>query len=348
MRVKGTILVSMIEDTSLLNAAIPMVSVIVPIYNAAEFLPTVITSLLNQTRHDIEILLINDCSTDNTCQLCAEYTKMDDRVHSWNFQTHKGVSEARNFGMRNAKGRYISFVDADDWLEPDMIDYMVNLIEYEKADISTCSIFKEYNGITKKKKPFDNQVFYDWKSVIDEINYDGKIDVFLFDKLFRRDLLEDIWFSKEVTIGEDYRFLMKVLLKKPVVVYGNERKYHYRQRRDSASHCGFSTPRSVLTNIYNYQKTFQLLVSADEDLRDGALAYYILQEMAVLISMAKANVYEKSIACSVQKEVRNNLIDYLKIERVPLYLKGCAILLSIHVKLLLVPYRLFGAHIRRV
>lgn len=118
----------------------PLVSVIIPIYNTEKFLPLCISSVLNQTLTDIEVLLVNDGSTDGSGKICDEYACKDQRIqviHTLN----QGVSHARNQGLETAKGEYIAFMDSDDWIETDMIATLYQLSGQTKpvwllADIS--------------------------------------------------------------------------------------------------------------------------------------------------------------------------------------------------------------------
>lgn len=114
-----------------------MISVIVPVYNVEEYLPTCIESILNQTYKDLEILLIDDGSTDNSGKICDKYAKEDGRcivVH----QPNKGVSEARNTGLKHATGEYISFIDGDDYIHPQMLEILYNEIKKTSSILQWC------------------------------------------------------------------------------------------------------------------------------------------------------------------------------------------------------------------
>lgn len=123
----------------------PEVSVIVPVYNAEEYLPRCINSIQKQTLTDIEIILINDGSQDNSGRICDEYASRDDRIKVIH-QKNAGVSAARNAGMRAAKGRYIGFVDADDWVNPDMYEAMLSSASQNNADIVICDAQTVYSN----------------------------------------------------------------------------------------------------------------------------------------------------------------------------------------------------------
>ena len=122
----------------------PLVSVIIPIYNTEKFLPLCINSVLNQTLTDIEVLLVNDGSTDGSGKICDEYACKDQRIqviHTLN----QGVSHARNQGLETAKGEYIAFMDSDDWIETDMIATLYQLIRTNEAGLATCGYIIEHS-----------------------------------------------------------------------------------------------------------------------------------------------------------------------------------------------------------
>ena len=112
------------------NSAQPLVSIIVPVYNAAGHLPGMLNSLRRQTISQLEFLLINDGSSDNSYELCRNISLQDSRIKLINLERNRGVSVARNIGLEHATGSYISFVDSDDQIEPDMIEYLLRLIQY--------------------------------------------------------------------------------------------------------------------------------------------------------------------------------------------------------------------------
>jgi len=125
------------------------VSIIVPIYNAEETLDRCIKSLINQTYKNIEIILINDGSTDNSYKICEKYKKKDKRI-SFFSKKNTGVSDTRNYGYKNSNGDYIMFADADDYMETNMVDKMLSVLEKEKASL-TCCIYFDNNKEAQKK-----------------------------------------------------------------------------------------------------------------------------------------------------------------------------------------------------
>lgn len=120
------------------------VSIIVPIYNAEKYLSKCIDSILNQTERNIEVILVDDGSSDNSRQICREYQKKDNRVKII-YQENAGVSAARNQGIAVAKGSYIGFVDADDWIEPEMYSRLLEEAKKTGADIVMCDVKTVYD-----------------------------------------------------------------------------------------------------------------------------------------------------------------------------------------------------------
>lgn len=330
-----------LEDTSS-SGAQPLVSIIVPVYNAARHLPGMLNSLQKQTVSRLEFLLINDGSSDNSYELCRNFSLRDSRAKLINLKENRGVSAARNIGLEHASGTYVSFVDSDDQIEPDMVEYLLRLIQYEHASVAACRIYLNYGNGCQKGLGRRCDYIASTEFAINEINYGGDFTPYLFDKLFDRKLLEGLRFQEGVSIGEDYRFVIKVLMRATHIVHGSECKYHYFQNADSVTHRGIVDQKMVFLNRKYSRSTYELIINHDAALASGALAYYILQEMAVITSMAKARKYNKMMTKSVQREIRHHLKEYLKLRRVPFYLKVCALLLSIHENLLICSYQIIG------
>lgn len=124
-----------------------MISIIVPVYNAEKYLNRCISSLLNQTYYNLEIILVNDGSTDNSKKICKNAAKNDSRIKLIN-SVNEGVSLARNKGLKEANGDYISFVDSDDYVEPDYVEKMLLTLKSKKVDIVYCSaVVENINGV---------------------------------------------------------------------------------------------------------------------------------------------------------------------------------------------------------
>ena len=121
-----------------------MISVIVPVYDVALYLRQCVYSIMNQSYADLEILLIDDGSPDQCGEICDEYVKQDNRVRVFHTD-NRGLSAARNLGIRESNGNYIAFIDSDDWIEPDMYECLLRRAEETGADVVECGVYREYS-----------------------------------------------------------------------------------------------------------------------------------------------------------------------------------------------------------
>ena len=186
---------------------IPLVSIIVPVYKAEKWLHRCVDSILAQTMEDFELLLIDDGSPDSSGEICDEYAAKDSRVRVFH-KENGGVSSARNLGLDNAQGEWISFVDADDWVE---IDYLAGLIEKLDVDFITGGLKDTLGNVYKE----ESQCFYN-----DEIGDFFRLhnaDIFIrstWGKLVRYKVIKEnsLRFDEKIRFGEDAFFWRNVLL----------------------------------------------------------------------------------------------------------------------------------------
>ena len=135
-----------------------LISIVVPIYNMEKYLDKCVNSIISQTYKNIEIILVDDGSTDLSYDICEKYKKLDNRIKVYH-KTNGGLSDAKNFGIKHASGKYIGFVDSDDWIEPMMYEILYKNIKEKNADIAICGRYIDYeNG--KSFDPFENNEDY--------------------------------------------------------------------------------------------------------------------------------------------------------------------------------------------
>lgn len=226
----------------------PIVSVIIPVYNISTYLPGCLNSLIHQTLSEIEILCIDDASTDDSVQIIKSFQEQDSRVRLLQ-QPHRGVSEARNLGISHARGKYISFVDGDDWIENDMLATMLAKIEETESDMVICStkVHFEQQSIRSLRRHNSVQAAL---TVEEHIwNTDGTVDgiwnvakhagswPFIWNKLIRSDLIKEnaICFSPALPLGEDGVFLQLLFQYAKKIVFVPKALYHYRYQRKSSA-----------------------------------------------------------------------------------------------------------------
>lgn len=226
----------------------PLVSIIVPIYNATEYLENCIHSLLDQDYSTLEVIAVNDGSTDNSLYILNELSKKDARLVVVN-QKNQGVSAARNHGLSIAKGEYVMFTDADDWLDGTALSVCVHSILSNKADVCMFAYMREYENRSNPRYLFpEDKIFNEVECaklqrrligpVGNELRNPGMLDSLgtIWGKLYHRSVVEKMHFVdlKEIGTAEDTLFNIVAFLKVHKAVYVNRPFYHYR-KNNSAS-----------------------------------------------------------------------------------------------------------------
>ena len=261
-------------------------SVIVPVYNAEKYLEKCINSIINQTYRDFEVLLINDGSTDSSGSICDKFSEADDRIRVLHTK-NKGVSSARNKGLNEATGQWVTFVDSDDWLELNTFQWAMNIIENNDTDLLGWNHYTSYQdkqSISKMIQPKwikkEGKELYILQLDIMYPNYDlitNNINVgnirSCWGKLFNRKIIEEnnIEFSEELVIAEDALFCMEYLNHINKAVIANEYLYHYRLLDNSADRKYRKNLNEVNTCIMDMFYTF----FKDKVINDGFMTCYM-------------------------------------------------------------------------
>lgn len=212
----------------------PLISLIVPIYNSEKHLKRCLDSIVNQTYENLEIILINDGSTDKSLEICKSYLEIDPRVIVLS-QENKGVSYARNYGLENVTGEYVGFVDSDDYINLDMYEKLINKAIYEKADIVECGYSEvDDKGRTLKEVKFDENVIignYDCcKNYLTFINTTN----FNCNKIYNNRLLAGLRYPK-YKYSEDYYMNNQLFLRCEKKATISDRCYYYVQHSENAT-----------------------------------------------------------------------------------------------------------------
>lgn len=219
----------------------PKVSVILPVYNVAEYLPKCVEALLNQTLSDIEIIFVDDCSPDNSADIIKFYT--DPRIKLVRHKVNKYTAEARNSGLKIATGEYISFMDPDDWPEKDFLEKLYILAKEKNADIAKGVMrFMPSNKIRSRNKAIETNKF--------------NFHFMMQSAIYRRELIEkhNIRFSIDVICGQF-----------PMVYYANkivtreDAIYNYLKRPGSCINQTFSVDKWQKLNIKGVEKTLSFI-----------------------------------------------------------------------------------------
>lgn len=238
-----------------------MVSVIVPAYNIAPYLERCVNSILNQTYSELEVLLVDDGSTDETPMLCDKLASMDSRVKVFH-KENGGVSSARNLALDNCRGDYISIIDGDDWIEPTLYEDAVRKMEETNKDVYMFEYYIDVKGESNKHSV--DQSYY---GVIDRetamLHSIAPHNRFASSKVFSKKILLNshlpcqIRFETDIILGEDTLFIEKAFLNSNGAFYTDTPYYHYDQRDGSATHSVFNEKK--LSGLRAYQNVCDLL-----------------------------------------------------------------------------------------
>ena len=222
------------------------ISIIVPVYNVETYLRECLDSLIHQTYKNIEIILINDGSTDNSGKICDEYGRNDTRIKVFHIK-NSGPSVARNYGLTKVTGEYIMFVDADDWIESREVEICYNTIRNEDCDVILFNLCKFNDTCRKECRTFgegikrfsgrgikyleDVLVIPEKKLATTNVSLIGSVC-----KFYKKCITEGCYFPENVDYGEDTCFMAQILEKAHKVTYIDNVFYYYRTLSDSLAH----------------------------------------------------------------------------------------------------------------
>lgn len=236
-----------------------LVSVIVPVFNVAEYLEQCLKSIINQTYRKIEIILIDDGSTDESGNICDSFSKNDKRIIVIH-KKHGGLSNARNYGLNICRGNYVMFVDSDDYLEPNAIGLLVDNAKNTRADIVICDYYLTFRD-KDIKNVYSKNVFvisgndkYKYISDPDTHKQYGVVSVVQWNKLFNSTIFKTLRF-KEGKAHEDEFIIADEFANAKTISFLLKPLYHYRQRGDSITH-SFSTKRFDAIDALNERALF--------------------------------------------------------------------------------------------
>ena len=209
----------------------PLISIIIPVYNVERYLPECLDSLLAQTYQNFELLCVNDGSSDSSQSILEQYARKDSRVRVF-CKKNGGVSSARNFGLEQAKGEYIGFVDSDDFVLPRFLERMQQAMDAEKAKIAVCGFQKVPENSSLIKKCEDKAQAKPQIVRLEEYSFDHTqcpaACIYVWRVLFQKSIVENLRFDEKIAISEDTLFFFQALLKAGSLAFVPEKLYQYR------------------------------------------------------------------------------------------------------------------------
>lgn len=210
----------------------PLVSILIPVYNVEKYLPQCLDSVCGQTYDNLQIVIVDDGSTDKSSTICDKYASKDERINVYH-KENGGVAAARNDLLEHIRGEYFLFVDADDWIEVTMVESLIGIMNQSNADMVVCGMVKNANIPNLSDKSYSTlgreQTV---KSFLEHIWLNGS----LCNKLIKTSLLHNEKFRSGISYGEDALFCWHLLQHVTIVAICTLQLYHYRMNNTSLSH----------------------------------------------------------------------------------------------------------------
>jgi len=294
---------------------IPLISIIIPIYNVAPYLPRCIDSILRQTHTNIEVILVNDGSTDASGNICDEYARMDGRVQVIH-QKNSGVSAARNTGIDAASGEWFGFIDSDDWIEPQMYEKLWQTATVNNGLVSFCGTVIHLNDTEEGKQycifpdlppRISKQQYFEYGLL--NISFAASACTMLFNrKVFNED--KAIRFDITIRHWEDYFLVAQCLKKVEWFAYIPQAMYHYCKREDSASE-SFLNQKMLNDASQVYTSIIEMFKPASRYIAHLIQLQYATLVISWLLRTSTTHGYDATLISQLRKKVYRCAFTYL-------------------------------------
>ena len=305
----------------------PDISIIVPVYNTEKYVQSCLESLIKQTYKDIEIIVVNDGSNDESLVKCKEIAEKDSRIKIFT-KTNGGLSDARNYGINKAEGTYLGFVDSDDYISENMYESLLSGITYNNADIAVAAINQvdEIGNILKTRSIDGEEKLLTKYEGMEELLFSQRISNSVCNKLFKRELFSKIRFPVGKLYEDEY-VTYKLFDKAHKIYICTNAFYFYRYNESSITHCKFS------------EREFDRIIASELKIEFCNNNYPKLVHLAekylvydAIIALSKMDVYKKSYDRYIAKNIRKYLLIFL-IGQNSIKAKVFAVLAAINPKL---------------
>ncbi|HAT4072076.1 glycosyltransferase family 2 protein [Clostridium perfringens] len=290
-----------------------MLSIIVPAYNAEKSICRCIDSILKTSYKNYEVLIINDKSIDNTLEKLKSNYEIKNNIRIIDLNENKGVSYCRNLGVKEAKGEYITFVDADDYISENMYSNMMKLVEEYDLDCCVCDYIEVFpNGNTVKSKYSYKNKLLNNETCIREYLTD-RISPAVWDKIFKKSILERVLFQNRLSVGEDILFCLNIFKLSDKVYTLNEEYYYYEQQEASVMHV--MSPKFLqFKEVENYisEKDLKFYVeSFEEEIKYFKSAMY-MRGIHTITSLVNNENKKEALKYLYEFKDKRILKDYIK------------------------------------
>lgn len=281
-----------------------LISIIIPIYNLELYLENCIKSVIAQTYKNLEIILVDDCSTDGSINICRAYEKKDKRIRVIEKKKNEGAGVTRNIGVDIARGQYIMFVDGDDFIAQNCVEELYNVLLKGRGDISVCLGKPVYNLMRIAHMEAESHMNYkcmNSKQALENICYQRKITPGPWGKLFKIELFNDLRFPD--TGYEDMAIIYRLIDKADVIIFAPVEKYYYLQRRNNTTLGKFN--KKKLDRIFVAKQMMQFIENKYPDLDTCAKVRFFIANIQTLNVLPFSLLYSE---CG--KTISNNIREY--------------------------------------
>lgn len=334
------------------------ISIIIPIFNAEKFIDRCIQSIIEQKYSNFELILLNDGSTDSTNKILNKYEGVDNRIKIIK-KENTGVSDTRNIGIKEANGDYLMFVDADDYIEKNTLESIVNIIKNNDVDLIKYNYNKydQFNNKLEKQedyKEYGNRILVkkEIKSFITDI-LKGKFNAYVWTLVIKKDIIKDIKFNTDISLMEDLLFYINILCTIDTLYVINDRLYNYCMNEDSIC----NSNRYYYRNFLDMLKIHDLVIDVlkkqnkfDNDEEKNITVSIILAIESVFYRVCiEKNIQYEELNKMITNEKLKDIIDnkeYLK--TIPIHRRINIILIKSNSKILLIIYNKLRYQISRL
>jgi glycosyltransferase involved in cell wall biosynthesis len=281
------------------------VSVIVPVYNTAQYLRKCLNSLVNQTLTDMEFIVVNDGSPDNSQEIIDEFTSKYSKIKGF-IKPNGGLSDARNFGIEHASGEFIGFVDSDDYVSADMFERMYQKAMEHTADIVFCDLEKvNERGEAFRDLPQSPQL-PERIELEKDFTIFGEMACFACNKLFKKELFQELRFRKGIHF-EDIELIPQLLLKSKIIAKINEPFYKYFERQDSITKTHTQKGYDMFLAVKNVKEAFD--ASPYSKFQEDFNRFFMFQGYYSYLAYV-AFVQDKKLKGEMLEELKRQMMHY--------------------------------------
>ncbi len=281
----------------------PLISILLPAYNVEKYISHCIETIINQTYKNIEIIIVDDCSPDDSGKIAEEYSKKDNRIKVYHHERNKGLSAARNTGIENAHGEYITFVDSDDWVSYDYVEYLYKIIKETESDIAVSRNFftSRFNGQIKEDKIY----VVSPEDMLCDILY-NRIHEGVWNRLYKRSIIGNKRFRIESKTGEGMQYNTQVIPTANKIGMGLRRIYTYNVDNDTSATKLPNLEKQSYGSVENMDYIKENMTPRSKRLDDAVEYQYFTTALYALIHIIRCKAKKENI------EFYNHLIRYCR------------------------------------